>query len=107
MYIPFIQREGIMKIRLEAGTQIEVIDYDMLMHVDYRNWTSHTAKKTQVFDEKDFLSSNNTTKRDFPGLLCSYIRDKRPNMIILKAKNYEGKEFYAKVSKHKLFSEKD
>lgn len=88
---------------LSAGTGIKVIDEDMLLHVDYRNWKLTHATRDSYFDNSDFIdyvSVHNNRKDSFPELLKGMIRADK-NLVILRT-FHKGKVYYAQASKYQL-----
>lgn len=88
---------------LPAGTAIQVIDEDMLLHIDYRDWQWKRATRDSFFDNSnfiDFVSVYNNRDDNFPNILKDLIR-KNKNLVILRS-FHKGKIYYAMVSCYQL-----
>ena len=88
---------------LPAGTVIQIIDEDMLLHVDYRNWLWTHATRDSYFDSSnfiDFVSVHNNRKDSFPDILKDLIR-KDKNLVIMRT-IHKDKVHYAKASCYQL-----
>lgn len=88
---------------LPAGTRIEVIEHDMLVNVDCRQWNVTYSTRDSFFDISDiidFVSVTNCRKDHFPGILKELIKADK-NLIIMR-KIHKGKIYYAKASMYQL-----
>ena len=88
---------------LPVGTAIEVIDEDMLLHVDFRNWKLTHATRDSYFDNSnfiDFVSVHNNRKDSFPDILKDLIRNDK-NLVIMRS-FHKGKVYFAKASCYQL-----
>ena len=89
------------KYILPFDTKIEIIDHDMLVHVDYREWIETYATKESVFDERSYLDSSNIKiVKHFPEILKIFVKHNK-NLVILRT-FHNGKIYYARVNKYQL-----
>jgi len=83
---------------IPADTKLDVIDYDMLVHVDARNWITHYTKEDKVYDNHDFIdyvSVVNQRDDNFPVYLKGLIRENK-RLVVFRAQS-NGKTWFAKV----------
>lgn len=88
---------------LPAGTAIQIIDQDMLLYVDCRNWELTYSTRDSFYEGEEFIdyvSVMNNHKDNFPSILKDLIKTDN-NMVILRS-YAKGKIYYAKVSKYQL-----
>jgi hypothetical protein len=88
---------------LPAGTCIHIIDKDMLLNVDCRNWHRTYATRDSFYENPEFIdyvSVSNNRDDNFPSILKDDIRHNR-NLVILRS-YHNGKIYFAKASKYQL-----
>ena len=88
---------------LPAGTRIEVIEHDMLVNVDCRQWNVTYSTRDGFFDTSDFIdyvSVFNGRKDQFPFMLKEMIKADK-NVVIMRT-SHKGKIYYAKATVYQL-----
>lgn len=85
---------------LPAGTRIEVIEHDMLVHVDCRQWNQTESTRDSFFENDSFVDGTNAKNSNFPHFIKEMVNANK-NLVVMRS-YHKGKVYYAKATVYQL-----
>jgi len=86
-----------MRYTIPQGTRLDVIDFDMLVHVDCRQWAPFYSTQEKIYDTDEYIDHTSITNgrdNNFPSILKDMIQDNKT--LVFFRKYSKGKTWFAK-----------